>query len=563
IGNYFYMTTGQLITNDDNFAGTVSVDNIVRQLNSSGKTWKSYAQSLPSIGYTGADQYPYVKRHNPFAYISDVLNTQAQKNNLVPFTQFTTDLANNQLPNYSFIIPNQQNNAHDCPANIPNCSNADKLASADCWLKTNIDPLIASAAFRQGGLLIITFDESVDTDTQNGGGHVATVVISSKAIQNFDSSTLLQHENTLRLMAEGLGLTSFPGAAAGAQNMSEFFGVTPNTAPIIATVTPGSGPVAGGTAVTISGSGFATGATVTFGGSSASATVIGSTTINAVAPAHASGPVNIVVTNPGGQSATLTNGYVYAAAPAPTVSNITPNSGTTAGGTPVTINGSAFVSGATVSIGGTAATNVNVVNSTTINATTSAHAAGTVNVVVTNPDLQTGTLTNGFTFTSPQGGETVLVADDFNDSAIDGSKWVGNNLFSGFSDATVALHETTTFQVGPLKQNVDGSHYNGIKSTSSFNFVGGYAYVQLTQAPAANTAADAFFTIGLNVDNCYRMYVESGNLIVQSKLGGVKQTQLTLAYNPVNHAFWRIRHDSVTGQVVFEVAPANGSAPGA
>jgi acid phosphatase len=562
IGDYFWLTTGQQITNDSNFAGTVSVDNIVRQLNASGKTWKSYAQSLPSIGYTGADQYPYVKRHNPFAYITDVLNTQAQKNNLVPFTQFTTDLANNQLPNYSFIIPNQQNNAHDCPANIPNCTNADKLAAADSWLKTNIDPLIASAAFRQGGLLVITFDESVDTDTQNGGGHVATVVISSKAIQNFDSSTLLQHQNTLRLMAEGLGLTSFPGAAAGAQNMSEFFGVTPNTAPSVATVTPGSGPVAGGTSVTISGSGFGTGATVTFGGVSASATVIGSTTINAVAPAHASGPVNIVVTNPGGQSGTLTNGYVYAAAPAPTVSNITPNSGTTAGGTSVTINGSAFVSGATINIGGTAATNVNVVNSTTINATTPAHAAGTVNVMVTNPDAQTGTLTNGFTFTAPQGGETVLLADDFNNSAIDGSKWVGNNLFSGFSDATVAIHETTTFQVGPLKQNVDGSHYNGIKSAGSFNFVGGYAYVQLTQAPAANTAADAFFTLGLNVDNCYRMYVESGNLIVQSKLGGVKQTQLTLAYNPVNHAFWRIRHDSVTGQVVFEVAPANGSAPG-
>src|SRR6185369_9180394 len=279
--DYFWLTTGQNITNDSNFTGTVSADNIVRQLNAAGKSWKAYAQSIPSTGWTGGDSYPYVKRHNPFSYLSDVLGSQAQANNIVGLGQYTQDLANNQLPNYSFIIPNQQNNAHDCPANIPNCTNADKLASADGWLKTNIDPLIASSAFRQGGLLIITFDESVDTDTQNGGGHVATVVISSKAIQNFDSSTLLQHENTLRLMAEGLGLTSFPGAAAGAQNMSEFFGVTPNTAPIIATVTPGSGPVAGGTAVTISGSGFATGATVTFGGSSASATVIGSTTINA------------------------------------------------------------------------------------------------------------------------------------------------------------------------------------------------------------------------------------------------------------------------------------------
>src|SRR6185369_5024705 len=184
-------------------------------------------------------------------------------------------------------------------------------------------------------------------------------------------------QSTLRLAAEALGLSSYPGAAMGAPNMSEFFGPTPNTAPNVDSITPASGP--SGTAVTISGTGFATGATVKFGNTTASATVVGSTTINAVSPTHSSGPVNIVVTNPGGQSGTLTNGFVYASAPAPSVSGITPNSGTTAGGTAVTINGSNFVSGATVTIGG-AATNVSVVNSTTINATTPAHAAGAVNV---------------------------------------------------------------------------------------------------------------------------------------------------------------------------------------
>jgi hypothetical protein len=563
IGDYFWLTTGQQITNDDNFAGTVSVDNIVRQLSLGGKTWKAYAESLPSVGYVGADQYPYVKRHNPFAYITDVLNSQAQKNNIVPFTQFSTDLGNNQTPNYSFIIPNQQNNGHDCPASIPSCTNADKLAATDSWLKANIDPLLASAAFKQGGLLILTWDEAADTDTQNGGGHIATVVISSRTPQGFQSSTLLQHQSTLRLMAEGVGLTSFPGAAAGAPNMAEFFGAATNTAPQIASVSPSSGPTSGGTAVVVSGSGFTSGATVTFGGTSASATVVGSTTINAIAPAHASGAVNVVVTNPGGQAATKTNGYTYTSAqlPAPTVSSITPNSGTTAGGTSVTISGNNFNAGATASIGLSAATNVVVVNSTTITASTPAHAAGTVNVTVTNTDAQSGTLVSGYTYTVP-GGETVLLADDFNNASLDTTKWAANNLWSGFTDNTVAVQETTALQIGPLKQNVDGSHYNGIKSAMSFNFTGAYAYVQLSQAPNAATAADAFFTIGLNVDNCYRMYVESGNLIVQSKLGGVKQTLLTVAYNPTNHAYWRIRHDAATGLIVFEAAPSNAGAPG-
>src|SRR5882724_13255668 len=86
---------------------------------------------------------------------------------------------------------------------------------------------------------------------------------------------------------------------------------------------------------------------------------------------------------------------------APTVGSVSPSSGTTAGGTAVTITGTNFVTGATVTLGGTAATNVVVVSASQMTATTPAHAAGAVNVVVTNPDTQNGTLTNGFTYTSP------------------------------------------------------------------------------------------------------------------------------------------------------------------
>jgi len=86
------------------------------------------------------------------------------------------------------------------------------------------------------------------------------------------------------------------------------------------------------------------------------------------------------------QMATFRAGTGGTGNPAPTVSSISPTSGTTAGGTPVTITGTGFLSGATVTIGGAAATNVTLSNSSTITATTPAHAAGAVNVVVTNTD---------------------------------------------------------------------------------------------------------------------------------------------------------------------------------
>jgi phosphatidylinositol-3-phosphatase len=212
IGNYFELTTGQIVTNDDAFSGTVSADNVVRHLLSAGKTWKSYAENLPAAGYTGGDVYPYAKRHNPFAYLTDVVNSQNQVNNLVPFSEFSSDLTNNQLPAYSFIIPNLLDDGHD-----------GSLSQADSWLKTNIAPLIASSTFQNNGLLIIVFDESYDTDTQYGGGQVAAVVISPLAKKGYQSKTLYQHQSVCRLLLQGLGLNSFPGGCQSATQMSEFF----------------------------------------------------------------------------------------------------------------------------------------------------------------------------------------------------------------------------------------------------------------------------------------------------------------------------------------------------
>ena len=212
IGNYFMLTTGQIITNDDGYTGTVNADNVVRRLLAAGKTWKSYAEDLPSVGYIGGDVYPYAKHHNPFAYITDVVNSQNQLNNLVPFTQFPTDLQNNQLPQYSFVIPNMQNDGHD-----------GSLNQADSWLQTNVAPVLANSSFQKDGLLIILFDESFSGDTQYGGGQVAMVVISPLAKKGYQSTTLYQHQSMCRLMLEGLGLTTFPGACQGAAQMNEFF----------------------------------------------------------------------------------------------------------------------------------------------------------------------------------------------------------------------------------------------------------------------------------------------------------------------------------------------------
>ncbi|HWF93003.1 MAG TPA: alkaline phosphatase family protein [Terriglobales bacterium] len=211
IGNYFMLTTGQMETNDDSFTGVISDDNLVRELNSAGISWKSYAESLPQAGYTGGNSGPYLKRHNPFSFFSDVVNDPAQAAKLVPFSEFAGDLAAGNLPSFTYIVPNVQDDAHD-----------GTLAQADQWLQQNIQPLLASSLFQKDGLLIITWDEAEDSDTSHGGGRIATLIISPKAKTGFQSQTFYQHQSALRLILSSLGVTNFPGAAASAPDMGEF-----------------------------------------------------------------------------------------------------------------------------------------------------------------------------------------------------------------------------------------------------------------------------------------------------------------------------------------------------
>ena len=151
---------------------------------------------------------------------------------------------------------------------------------------------------------------------------------------------------------------------------------------------PRSGPTAGGTTVTVTGTGFVPGATtVTIGGITIPAgdvTVTSPTTLTFATPPHAVGPVTVTTTTAGGTSGPQTYTYL----PPPTESGLMPRSGPTAGGTTVTVSGDGFVPGATtVTIGGITipADQVTVNGPTSLTFHTPAHQAGPVDVSVTTP----------------------------------------------------------------------------------------------------------------------------------------------------------------------------------
>ncbi len=200
--------------------------------------------------------------------------------------------------------------------------------------------------------------------------------------------------------------------------LSNGFTVTNPPAPTVSGITPSTG--VSGTTVSITnlaGTGFLTGATVKL--TKSGSTDINASSVTIVSPTQitcsfnlagaATGQWNVVVTNPDSQFGTLSNGFTVTNPPAPTVSGITPNTG--ASGTTVSITnlaGTGFLAGATVKLTKSGSTDINASSVTVVSPTQitcsfnlAGAATGQWNVVVTNPDSQFGTLSNGFTVTNP------------------------------------------------------------------------------------------------------------------------------------------------------------------
>jgi hypothetical protein len=212
--NYIALMSGstQNITSDciDCF---VNQPNLADRIEASGRTWKSYLESMPSPCFLGnAD--PYVQKHNPLLYFDSVrLNTARCERSIVPLTSLDTDLAANQLPNFSFIMPNICNSGHDCKPDV-----------ADTWVNNMVAKLQASPALGKNSLIIITFDEGGEHSTgsccglgNKAGGQIAAVLISPMAQPGFNDSTAYSHYSLLKMILGAWNLPELGQSASAPQ----------------------------------------------------------------------------------------------------------------------------------------------------------------------------------------------------------------------------------------------------------------------------------------------------------------------------------------------------------
>jgi hypothetical protein len=199
--NYIALTSGdtQGITSDctDCF---VKQENLMDQIERSGRTWKAYMEDMPAPCSLG-DNGKYAQKHNPFVYYDDIRTNSARcQQDDVPYSQFDSDLKNNRLPAFAWITPNLCNDAHDCPA-----------ATADQWLGPVVNNILNSASFDQTSLLVITFDEGTTYHGCCGlpflaGGKIATLLISKLVKPGFQDPTAYSHYSLLKTIETSWGL---------------------------------------------------------------------------------------------------------------------------------------------------------------------------------------------------------------------------------------------------------------------------------------------------------------------------------------------------------------------
>jgi phosphatidylserine/phosphatidylglycerophosphate/cardiolipin synthase-like enzyme len=211
-------------------------------------------------------------------------------------------------------------------------------------------------------------------------------------------------------------------------------GTAPTSGATVTSLSPATGSYTGGTTAQIYGTNFESGATVNFGLAAASKVVfVSPTQLTVTTPpgpqvtAPSGAPVSVTVTNPDHTSGSLASGFVYAATPVPPLrlNVVVPNTGSAQGGTLMTISGSNFASGMTVTVGGSPAT-VTSTGSNSIQATAPAGNPGTpADIVVTNPkNGQSATLKAAFSYTSSSAPVTLSAISPTSGSSNGGNRVV-------------------------------------------------------------------------------------------------------------------------------------------
>jgi phosphatidylinositol-3-phosphatase len=221
--NYVALLGGSFFSIADdspfNSAGhTIDDSSLPAQLESVGKTWKAYAQSMPSAGFTGTSFPPggpdlYASKHTPFLNFAAIQRNPDELAKLVPDGQLATDLMGQTAPNFNFIVPDQCHDMHGLPKV---CDDGQTLlAWGDAYVQSTVEAIQNSPAWRDGNTaIVLTWDEDDYNEGPNqgccgalpGGGHVATIVVTNNGPRTVRDDTPYNHYSLVATLQQVFGV---------------------------------------------------------------------------------------------------------------------------------------------------------------------------------------------------------------------------------------------------------------------------------------------------------------------------------------------------------------------
>ncbi|KAI8901617.1 phosphoesterase family-domain-containing protein [Globomyces pollinis-pini] len=200
--NYISMTSNSVWGTWLDFQSNINRENIVDTLEGAGKSWVSLQQGYPKDkGCFTGNQFPYVRKHNPFMSYNNIRNNPARCKNIVNADQLYVDIEKKQLADYVFYTPDMNNDGHDT-----------SLEFSSKWLKGFLDPLLANPYFART-LFVITFDENKATlgVIEFGGNHIYTLLIGSGVKAGTTDDTYYEHYSQISTLEKAWGLKPLGG----------------------------------------------------------------------------------------------------------------------------------------------------------------------------------------------------------------------------------------------------------------------------------------------------------------------------------------------------------------
>jgi hypothetical protein len=215
--NYLALIAGQTFgLREDCTACVFDAPTLADQLEARGKSWRSYQEDLPGPCFRGATAGRYALKHDPFLYFHPIRDDAARCADVVPLSRLGADLAAGRAPDLAFVAPNLADDMHD-----------GSTAEGDRWLAAFVPALLASAAWRDGGVLVVTWDEGTTNKGccgAAGGGHVPLIVASANGPRGYRAGAASNHYGLLGTIEGlwGLGRLAHAGDA-GPASLADMF----------------------------------------------------------------------------------------------------------------------------------------------------------------------------------------------------------------------------------------------------------------------------------------------------------------------------------------------------